>query len=149
MNKYVITCHEAFPHTFCGCWLLYQNKNMHTSNLMFEAKFKRNGGWGQDKAKNTQVLRDVIARGRGIVCRKLRDRGGRRWTHHCLGILQECQTYMYCRLHKFALRSWIWYKSYKRCLAYRSYVAPNKPAIFRGAASHWPAIEKWTDDYLR
>ena len=35
------------------------------------------------------------------------------------------------------------------CLAYRSYVAPNKPAVFRGAASHWPAIEKWTDEYLR
>ena len=35
------------------------------------------------------------------------------------------------------------------CLAYRSYVAPNKPAIFRGAASHWPAVGKWTDEYLR
>ena len=31
----------------------------------------------------------------------------------------------------------------------RSYVALNKPAIFRGAASHWPAIDKWTDEYLR
>ena len=28
-------------------------------------------------------------------------------------------------------------------------MAPNKPAIFRGAASHWPAIDKWTDEYLR
>ena len=31
----------------------------------------------------------------------------------------------------------------------RSYVAQNRPAIFRGAAQHWPAIDKWTDKYLR
>jgi len=24
----------------------------------------------------------------------------------------------------------------------------DKPLVFRGAASHWPALKKWTDSYL-
>ena len=32
---------------------------------------------------------------------------------------------------------------------YREWVAPNKPVILRGLTQHWPAISKWTPDYLR
>ncbi|KAK8719006.1 hypothetical protein OTU49_014307, partial [Cherax quadricarinatus] len=32
---------------------------------------------------------------------------------------------------------------------YRDWVAPNRPVIFRGAVRDWPAIKKWTFDYLR
>lgn len=32
---------------------------------------------------------------------------------------------------------------------YRSWVAPNKPCIIRNALSHWPALSRWTPDYLR
>ncbi len=31
---------------------------------------------------------------------------------------------------------------------YRDFVATNRPAIFRNAVHHWPAIRKWSDDYL-
>jgi peptidyl-lysine (3S)-dioxygenase / protease len=30
----------------------------------------------------------------------------------------------------------------------REYVALNMPVVIRGAFSHWPALSKWTDDYL-
>lgn len=30
----------------------------------------------------------------------------------------------------------------------REYVAPNKPLIIRGGVRHWPAMEKWTRDYM-
>ncbi|KAG7178031.1 Bifunctional peptidase and (3S)-lysyl hydroxylase Jmjd7-like [Homarus americanus] len=32
---------------------------------------------------------------------------------------------------------------------YREWIAPNKPVIFRGAVKKWPAIGKWSYDYLR
>uniref|UniRef100_A0A3Q0SY15 Bifunctional peptidase and (3S)-lysyl hydroxylase JMJD7 n=1 Tax=Amphilophus citrinellus TaxID=61819 RepID=A0A3Q0SY15_AMPCI len=32
---------------------------------------------------------------------------------------------------------------------YRDWIAPNKPCILRNAFSHWPALTKWTPDYLR
>ena len=32
---------------------------------------------------------------------------------------------------------------------HRKFVSANKPALFKGAVSHWPAMTKWTDDYLR
>ncbi len=31
---------------------------------------------------------------------------------------------------------------------YRDFVSLSKPAIFRGAARNWPAVQKWTNDYL-
>lgn len=30
----------------------------------------------------------------------------------------------------------------------RDYVMPNIPVVVRGGIRHWPAITKWTDDYL-
>lgn len=30
----------------------------------------------------------------------------------------------------------------------RSYVMPNIPVVVRGGVRQWPAITKWTDDYL-
>lgn len=30
----------------------------------------------------------------------------------------------------------------------REYVAPNKPLIIRGGVRHWPALQKWTREYL-
>ncbi|KAM8921752.1 bifunctional peptidase and (3S)-lysyl hydroxylase JMJD7 [Pelodytes ibericus] len=32
---------------------------------------------------------------------------------------------------------------------YREWVCPNRPCIIRNAFSHWPALYKWTTDYLR
>ncbi|XP_063586150.1 bifunctional peptidase and (3S)-lysyl hydroxylase Jmjd7-like isoform X2 [Penaeus indicus] len=32
---------------------------------------------------------------------------------------------------------------------YRDWVAANKPVIIKGAVKHWPAINKWSFDYLR
>lgn len=32
---------------------------------------------------------------------------------------------------------------------YRSWIAPNKPCIIRNALSHWPALSRWTPEYLR
>lgn len=32
---------------------------------------------------------------------------------------------------------------------YRSWIAPNKPCIIRNALSHWPALSRWSPDYLR
>ncbi|XP_071534213.1 bifunctional peptidase and (3S)-lysyl hydroxylase Jmjd7 isoform X2 [Panulirus ornatus] len=32
---------------------------------------------------------------------------------------------------------------------YRNWIAPNKPVIFRGAIKEWPAIKKWSFEYLR
>lgn len=32
---------------------------------------------------------------------------------------------------------------------YRCWVSPNVPVILRAGASHWPAVKKWTHDYLR
>ncbi|KAA0197583.1 hypothetical protein HAZT_HAZT001660 [Hyalella azteca] len=34
------------------------------------------------------------------------------------------------------------------CLA-RDYVGANKPLLMRGAVAHWPAVSKWTPQYLR
>lgn len=31
----------------------------------------------------------------------------------------------------------------------RDWVCPNKPVIFKKAVQHWPALKKWTSDYLR
>lgn len=31
---------------------------------------------------------------------------------------------------------------------HRDWVSKNLPVIFRGGANHWPAIEKWTNEYL-
>jgi jumonji domain-containing protein 7 len=33
-------------------------------------------------------------------------------------------------------------------LEFHRYVAQNKPVIFRNSLQHWPAINKWTNDYL-
>ena len=30
----------------------------------------------------------------------------------------------------------------------RDYVMSNVPLVIRGGVQHWPALEKWTDDYL-
>lgn len=33
---------------------------------------------------------------------------------------------------------------------YRRWVAPNRPAVFRGAAGHWPAAARWqSNQYFR
>uniref|UniRef100_A0A1A8JI81 Jumonji domain containing 7 n=2 Tax=Nothobranchius TaxID=28779 RepID=A0A1A8JI81_NOTKU len=32
---------------------------------------------------------------------------------------------------------------------YRDWIGPNKPCIIRNAFSHWPALARWTPDYLR
>ncbi|KAM8914107.1 bifunctional peptidase and (3S)-lysyl hydroxylase JMJD7 isoform 2-T2 [Spinachia spinachia] len=32
---------------------------------------------------------------------------------------------------------------------YRNWIAPNKPCIIRNACSHWPAVTRWTPEYLR
>ncbi|XP_059208773.1 bifunctional peptidase and (3S)-lysyl hydroxylase JMJD7 [Centropristis striata] len=32
---------------------------------------------------------------------------------------------------------------------YRTWVAPNRPCIIRNACSHWPALSRWTPQYLR
>lgn len=32
---------------------------------------------------------------------------------------------------------------------YREHVSPNVPCIWRGAVSHWPAVSKWTNEYLQ
>uniref|UniRef100_A0A1A8N408 Bifunctional peptidase and (3S)-lysyl hydroxylase JMJD7 n=1 Tax=Nothobranchius pienaari TaxID=704102 RepID=A0A1A8N408_9TELE len=32
---------------------------------------------------------------------------------------------------------------------YRDWIGPNKPCIIRNALSHWPALSRWTLDYLR
>ncbi|XP_028993885.1 bifunctional peptidase and (3S)-lysyl hydroxylase JMJD7 isoform X2 [Betta splendens] len=32
---------------------------------------------------------------------------------------------------------------------YRNWIGPNKPCIIRKAFSHWPALSRWTPDYLR
>lgn len=32
---------------------------------------------------------------------------------------------------------------------YRDWIGPNKPCIIRNALSHWPALSRWTTDYLR
>ena len=32
---------------------------------------------------------------------------------------------------------------------YRDYVSHNRPVIIRGGVSHWPALTKWTNHYLR
>lgn len=32
---------------------------------------------------------------------------------------------------------------------YRDWVAANKPVIIKGAVKHWPAIKKWSNEYLR
>ncbi|XP_045119635.1 bifunctional peptidase and (3S)-lysyl hydroxylase Jmjd7-like isoform X1 [Portunus trituberculatus] len=32
---------------------------------------------------------------------------------------------------------------------YRDWVASNKPVILQGVTKHWPALTKWTPDYLR
>ncbi|XP_029982886.1 bifunctional peptidase and (3S)-lysyl hydroxylase JMJD7 [Sphaeramia orbicularis] len=32
---------------------------------------------------------------------------------------------------------------------YRDWVGPNKPCIIRNAFSHWPALTRWTPQYLR
>jgi len=31
---------------------------------------------------------------------------------------------------------------------YRNYVAPNVPVIIKDACAHWPAMSRWTDEYL-
>jgi len=31
----------------------------------------------------------------------------------------------------------------------RGYVSPNKPVLIRGAIDHWPALSKWTNQYLK
>jgi len=30
----------------------------------------------------------------------------------------------------------------------REYVMPNIPLVIRGGVQNWPALKKWTDDYL-
>lgn len=32
---------------------------------------------------------------------------------------------------------------------HRDWISPNKPCIIRNAFSHWPALAKWSPDYLR
>ncbi|XP_031735253.1 bifunctional peptidase and (3S)-lysyl hydroxylase JMJD7 isoform X1 [Anarrhichthys ocellatus] len=32
---------------------------------------------------------------------------------------------------------------------YRDWIGPNKPCIIRNACSHWPALTRWTPEYLR
>lgn len=32
---------------------------------------------------------------------------------------------------------------------YRDWIGPNKPCIIRNALSHWPALSRWTTEYLR
>ncbi|KAG7277772.1 hypothetical protein CRUP_023060 [Coryphaenoides rupestris] len=32
---------------------------------------------------------------------------------------------------------------------YRDWIGPNKPCIIRNAFNHWPALSRWTPDYLR
>ncbi|KAG7464348.1 hypothetical protein JOB18_037318 [Solea senegalensis] len=32
---------------------------------------------------------------------------------------------------------------------YRDWIGPNKPCIIRNALSHWPALSRWTPEYLR
>ncbi|XP_060552824.1 bifunctional peptidase and (3S)-lysyl hydroxylase Jmjd7-like isoform X2 [Ruditapes philippinarum] len=32
---------------------------------------------------------------------------------------------------------------------YRDFVAPNKPVLIKNAIDHWPALKKWTPEYLR
>ncbi|KAI3367379.1 hypothetical protein L3Q82_026184 [Scortum barcoo] len=32
---------------------------------------------------------------------------------------------------------------------YRDWIGPNKPCIIRNAISHWPALSRWTPEYLR
>jgi hypothetical protein len=32
---------------------------------------------------------------------------------------------------------------------YRDYVSANKPVIITGCVDDWPAMTKWTNDYLR
>lgn len=32
---------------------------------------------------------------------------------------------------------------------HRDWIAPNKPCIICNAFSHWPALSKWSPDYLR
>jgi len=32
---------------------------------------------------------------------------------------------------------------------YRNFVAPNLPVIIRGGVKHWPAVKKWSNEYLR
>lgn len=32
---------------------------------------------------------------------------------------------------------------------FRDWIAPNKPAIIRNSCSHWPALTRWTPEYLR
>ncbi|KAM4542295.1 bifunctional peptidase and (3S)-lysyl hydroxylase JMJD7 isoform 2-T2 [Odontesthes bonariensis] len=32
---------------------------------------------------------------------------------------------------------------------YREWIGPNKPCIIRNAFGHWPALSRWTPDYLR
>ncbi|XP_060919797.1 bifunctional peptidase and (3S)-lysyl hydroxylase JMJD7 isoform X1 [Labrus mixtus] len=34
-------------------------------------------------------------------------------------------------------------------LFFRDWIAPNKPVIIRNAFSHWPALNRWTPEYLR
>ncbi|XP_028294165.1 bifunctional peptidase and (3S)-lysyl hydroxylase JMJD7 isoform X6 [Gouania willdenowi] len=34
-------------------------------------------------------------------------------------------------------------------LFYRDWIGPNRPCIIRNACSHWPALNKWTNEYLR
>lgn len=32
---------------------------------------------------------------------------------------------------------------------YRDWIGANKPCIIRDAFSHWPALSRWTPEYLR
>ena len=32
---------------------------------------------------------------------------------------------------------------------FRDFVSPNRPVLFKNAAREWPALKKWTDEYLR
>jgi len=32
---------------------------------------------------------------------------------------------------------------------YRTYVSMNQPLVIRGAVRHWPAVQLWTNEYLR
>lgn len=32
---------------------------------------------------------------------------------------------------------------------YRDFIAPNKPVLINNAISHWPALKKWSHEYLR
>ncbi|XP_040916457.1 bifunctional peptidase and (3S)-lysyl hydroxylase JMJD7 [Toxotes jaculatrix] len=34
-------------------------------------------------------------------------------------------------------------------LFYRDWIGPNKPCVIRNAFSHWPALSRWTPEYLR